>query len=109
MSTFKGNVSQRATRTEESIIKLAMKYSTKDITNMAQGVAYWDPPEKVLASMGTMARQSSVHRYGSIEGRVELTNALLQKTKIQNNLNNKKIYITSGNFVFMIIILIIRL
>jgi len=90
-------ISQRATLTEESVVKIAMQYWAPGVLTMSQGMAYWTPPEEALSLIPTLVADPMIHRYGPIDGGVDLQSALKQKVEKVNHLStDRSIYVTSG-------------
>lgn len=93
-----GMLARRAVQTETPIMVLIQEVirGAKDALSLAQGVVYWQPPERALDKVKELVWEPSVSRYGADEGLPELREALVRKLRQENNLHKSSVMVTAG-------------
>ncbi|XP_020248697.1 uncharacterized protein LOC109826129 [Asparagus officinalis] len=108
MGTY-AQLAQRALKTENPVmvqIQELIRSAGRDVTSLAQGVVYWQPPEKALNRAKEIVWEPSTSHYGADEGLPELRQALIEKLRRENKLTKSSVMVTAGaNQAFVNIVL----
>ncbi|XXG47488.1 hypothetical protein AAC387_Pa02g2127 [Persea americana] len=74
-------LARRALETETPVMVQIQELirEAKDAISLAQGVVYWQPPERALEKVKEAVWQPAISRYGADEGIPELREALIKK------------------------------
>ncbi|KAJ3701310.1 hypothetical protein LUZ61_005015 [Rhynchospora tenuis] len=106
--TTQPRLAKRAVETNTPVMVEIQKLqrSKENLMSLAQGVVYWQPPEKALNKVKEMVWDPIVSKYGADEGLPELREALLEKLRKENKLTNSSVMVTAGaNQAFVNIVL----
>lgn len=68
----------------------------KGAISLAQGVVYWQPPEKALEKVKEAVCDPITSCYGADEGLPQLREALIKKLRRENNLQKSSVMVTAG-------------
>lgn len=91
-------LARRALETETPVMVQIQELirEAKDAISLAQGVVYWQPPERALGKVKEAVWQPAISRYGADEGIPELREALIKKLRCENNLHKSSVMVTAG-------------
>lgn len=91
-------LSKRALETDMPVMVQMQELlrEAKNAVSLAQGVVYWQPPEKALEKVKDLVTKPQVSRYGNDEGIPELRAALIDKLRDENNLHKSSVMVTAG-------------
>ena len=71
------------------------EFDSKDTISLAQGIVYWKPQKRLLASCGCCVHSES-STYGADGGITELRDRLREKVRTENKLTHSDIMVTTG-------------
>ncbi|KAG2324552.1 hypothetical protein Bca52824_007280 [Brassica carinata] len=93
-----GMLSRRALGAEVPVMTQIRKLMA-ELTNpmsLAQGVVYWQPPQKALDKVKDLVWDPVISSYGPDEGLPELREALHKKLREENKLTKSAVMVTAG-------------
>ncbi|KAL0866018.1 hypothetical protein Bca101_045136 [Brassica carinata] len=93
-----GMLSRRALGAEVPVMTQIRKLMA-ELTNpmsLAQGVVYWQPPQKALDKVKDLVWDPAISSYGPDEGLPELREALHKKLREENKLTKSAVMVTAG-------------
>ncbi|CAF2060245.1 hypothetical protein Bca4012_100210 [Brassica carinata] len=93
-----GMLSRRTLGTDVPVMTQIRELAA-ELTNpmsLAQGVVYWQPPQKALDKVKELVWDPAISSYGPDEGLPELRQALQKKLREENKLTKSAVMVTAG-------------